>query len=278
MSRQHVWPQWLGEYLPRDDAVNHQMTKSADFWMPTEHRDERSPRLVSGAASSRKLRIVCKECNERWMSQTEQRAKPLFIEMDTLIHPELAADEQALLARWADLLSMVWELGTQTTAATSSDQRLGFSTSEVPVPNTKVWLGTFEDVPGPLRHRYYPFTVEGNDVATMRLSSIVVGRVIFYVVGGANEEQTASEGLNVDDTPMSEYLAQIWPVKAQRVAWPLKPMSYRQYFVLSETPFWEIGVKTAYGLTKVPSLITPEEWCAIEPTETYRWINGVGVV
>lgn len=274
-SREHGWSDWLGKYLPPDPAVNHQVTSSSDHWLPVEMRDAKPPRSVSGPSRSRKFKVVCNRCNNEWMSQLEERSKALLTRMIDGEELELSRADQKLLARWADKISLVYDYGETSSVVTSAEQRKAFMTLDTALPLTQVWLGTFTPRLGDLRHRRYTYVLAGN--VDIRLDTMVMGPVVFYVVSTSDPERFGHEELRVDGTPMSEYVVKIWPLTQDKVDWPLSAMHCRQYYLLSEMARLEIGVRMKYDLEHVPPLMTPQAWCDVRPDELMRLIPGVGL-
>ena len=69
LSREHVWADWLKHYIPKNAPFHSSLAAVAH---PTHTEFKRSK--VSGDIQNRKLRIVCEQCNNRWMSQLQERA------------------------------------------------------------------------------------------------------------------------------------------------------------------------------------------------------------
>jgi hypothetical protein len=67
LSGEHIWADWLKKYIPKD-MVNHtsaQIRKYAD-------REEQTVKTHGGDLRSRKMRVVCEDCNTGWMSTIQQ--------------------------------------------------------------------------------------------------------------------------------------------------------------------------------------------------------------
>jgi hypothetical protein len=76
MSREHIWGDWLRDYVVAN-AVNHQMQATRAI-APGES-DRVTTKLKSGDPLSTNLEIVCAKCNNEWLSQIQERAKPILI-------------------------------------------------------------------------------------------------------------------------------------------------------------------------------------------------------
>jgi hypothetical protein len=94
-SREHIIPEWLLKYLGvRETAVNPTHHK-ADTMEVVSTRRQTFNALTNG--------LVCAGCNNGWLSQLEDRAKPLLIPLVTGERSiyDLVLREQAILSRWA---------------------------------------------------------------------------------------------------------------------------------------------------------------------------------
>jgi hypothetical protein len=89
LTREHVWPQWLASVFE-------------------EEAPQPIVRRVGGAVSIRNepmfkqtVRAVCRDCNGGWMSQLEERVKPVLRPMIRGMTVQLGVDTQGLIATWA---------------------------------------------------------------------------------------------------------------------------------------------------------------------------------
>lgn len=93
-SREHVFPRWLmREFDTLAQPFSVTWTDDADG-SPRESRELVMGNLVAGR--------VCRTCNNGWMSQLEQAASGLLLDVATGRRPlaGLDADERRLLSRW----------------------------------------------------------------------------------------------------------------------------------------------------------------------------------
>ncbi|WP_394657626.1 hypothetical protein [uncultured Novosphingobium sp.] len=66
-------------------------------------------KLGRGEHSAKKLKCVCKPCNNEWMSRIEKTAAPVFRRIKEAPLCELSPDDRLQIARWATLKAMVLE-------------------------------------------------------------------------------------------------------------------------------------------------------------------------
>jgi hypothetical protein len=104
LTREHVWADWLKKYIPKNE-INH--TSFSATLHPT--RSDFRRKKVAGDLRSRRLRVVCRSCNNGWMSRLQERAKPLLLPLIKGESTAFTYDEQELLAAWITMSIMVAE-------------------------------------------------------------------------------------------------------------------------------------------------------------------------
>jgi hypothetical protein len=93
-SREHVFSKWLLKEFGPD----------ASLALFRRHGDGTNEQVRTRIKlDSFRLKSICKCCNEGWMSQLEDSAKPLILEVirDLRTLDSLTEDERRTLARWA---------------------------------------------------------------------------------------------------------------------------------------------------------------------------------
>src|SRR5712691_7894058 len=106
LSKEHVWPVWTQDYMPfthieksmrREDFDNN---KQVTRVMTTQQQ---------GHMSTTKARVVCKRCNNGWMSRLEKKAKPILIPLIRGEKKTLDKESQKIVAAWIAKTVMVAE-------------------------------------------------------------------------------------------------------------------------------------------------------------------------
>jgi hypothetical protein len=87
-----------------------------------------------GNVLAKRLKIVCQSCNNGWMSRLQTRAKPLLKPLLLGQWAELDEGDQAEIAAWACMFTMVYEFSDLGTIATPQDQRQLFMAKRLPTP------------------------------------------------------------------------------------------------------------------------------------------------
>src|ERR1035437_6614904 len=77
LSKEHFWPEWASALLPRYPDNRHvehlfTVTEKTKLVRPPEVRSRQ------GHSWTKRLRAVCSECNNGWMSVLENVAKPIL--------------------------------------------------------------------------------------------------------------------------------------------------------------------------------------------------------
>jgi hypothetical protein len=158
MSPEDVIPRWLSKLLRRQTGDAHfvqEIFSTRDGKQPKETRQ----RLALDA------QVVCRPCNTRWMSNLDNRAKPVLTELITKPRARrtLSARDCETIARWMVLKSIVLDhLGYQQHGQSAvffkPSQCFAFKATQLPPKNSQVWIGRFAQrttVDGNVRAAYY---------------------------------------------------------------------------------------------------------------------------
>jgi hypothetical protein len=90
LTREHVWPQWLGEVLLDQSPQRFLRTSGGSV-----------ERTWNQPMFKQTVRAVCARCNSEWMSRLEGRARTILSPMVRGVAVQLAPEEQKLIATWA---------------------------------------------------------------------------------------------------------------------------------------------------------------------------------
>lgn len=136
-SPEHMWPKWMAPYF---DRTSHDL--SVETWTRIGFREHEEPgqRIRYGHPTTRTLKVVCKPCNNMWMSRMETAAKPHLKPMLLGTPVMLCADAQLALTQWITLKMMVWEHVDTTTAVFTRNQTLAFGKERAIPANLQIWV------------------------------------------------------------------------------------------------------------------------------------------
>ena len=137
LSREHVWADWLRNYLQRPNKRAFHFVSSSK----TGGQITRGKLNRPGDLHAQRLQVVCKSCNETWMGKLQEAAKPIIVPLLNDNWDYLGEREQRILAAWAIMFTMVNEFSHPESVAAPQRHRDQFrNTSTIP-PDWSVWLG-----------------------------------------------------------------------------------------------------------------------------------------
>src|SRR5450759_5037390 len=153
ITKEHIFAAWMRDFLP---TIPNSRT---DHDTSLGRRDLKSGKIMSYSTSkgkldkpgdhrSRGLRVVCRNCNNGWMSEIQNIAKPILIPFLKGQWPRITQDDQYILSVWAAMFSMVFEFAHPETVGISQDHRTflkEFKQHKTMPKNWFVWIGQFDD-------------------------------------------------------------------------------------------------------------------------------------
>lgn len=112
LTKEHIWSDWLDSILPRADSSRSEarrttMAEKVVGGRPTYLPTSNSNRVRQGAVHSTTSRTVCKRCNNGWMKEIVDRAKPVATEVIQLRQTALLPEAQTRLATWLVLSAVM---------------------------------------------------------------------------------------------------------------------------------------------------------------------------
>jgi hypothetical protein len=138
-----------------------------------------------GDTQSQRIRVVCKNCNNGWMSRLQQESKPLLVPFFEGRWPDIHRKTQGTLAAWATMFTMVLEFADTTTRFTTQEERTSFFKTKQSPTNWFVYVGRFEGHfwRGVFSHFACGTVDSSRDDPTATLLSIVNSQSISFVMG-----------------------------------------------------------------------------------------------
>jgi hypothetical protein len=207
-SREHAWPKWLAKRFedPKRQIIGH--IDGVDHYDPTQ--------------KSILIRCVCTMCNQGWMKQLEDAAKPLISPMMADLALPLSEADREVLTKWTIKTAMIWEYlrrEGQNLYYTDLDREQLRLHGIVP-HGAKVHLARFE---GPETLQTYGAggqTAGSDPQGSAFVTTFIVGRLVLQVLMlRAARGVTTSVQAN-RTRPWSQYLTGIWPPFKGVAHWP----------------------------------------------------------
>jgi hypothetical protein len=182
--------------------------------------------------------MVCRQCNNDWMSQLENRVKSFLV--PALTHErEIALDQlqQRDLAKWAVMKVLLIEhssrqfrahLRTQTGYLATEAELAWLCKHDGPPPRSRIWIAGFD-----AEHRYavtiqsrlgtWPQALDGGSPIPAHLTTLTLGYTLLQV---ATTDFVLADARSLPDFPLdppwpySEALSRIWPRRHPILRWP----------------------------------------------------------
>lgn len=212
LTKEHVWPRWVAPYLEHEGGPG---TNTRTIIRPsgTESTSYKS------RPANLTVKSVCPECNGGWMSQLEERAKPVLLPMIEGRAPvRLGSRDAETVATWAVKTALV--SGSEFTPPAPREFYTELREARAPVGNVRVWIGR---TPHLQAHSidFRPMKVgrKGEDPPDREngyQAVLSVGHLVLYVIGWKGPKPQLNRVFShFGDTA----LVKVWPFE-RLVVWP----------------------------------------------------------
>jgi hypothetical protein len=139
LTYEHAFAAWLKPYL----ASTQTEYFAGDNDLYPSHVSH-SVKKWSGTPYSRRLRIVCKTCNNGWMGKLQEAAKPLLVPLLNGSACVIGIAQLMTLSSWAAMSTMVSEyFVTPDKRAISQSDRGHLWLTGSPPESFKIWIGCY---------------------------------------------------------------------------------------------------------------------------------------
>jgi hypothetical protein len=126
-SEEDYWPKWLQKLIPPKYASTDFRTNIGGDWRVT-HSLKVDP-------SRHTLRVVCRTCNNVWMSQIQNRASSILKPLVKGHNRVLSRSDAETLSAWAAMTAMVIEHNNPATISTTKNEHHRFFTEKAAPDN-----------------------------------------------------------------------------------------------------------------------------------------------
>ncbi len=223
LSREHIWPDWLRNYVPRD-MTSHTQGHAVIGKLGTTTK----AKTLSGDPRSRRLRVVCESCNNGWMSQLQERIKPILVPLLKGESVRLRRSAQIALATWSTMFAMVAEYVFPDSVVSPPRELRLFKDNQHPLDNWQFWIGRY------VRGRWVPHAVrnllafipakqftqrerEGLIPFNTQELTFTVGQL--YIRAFSSSLPRIKKPW-VIPKECGDAMVRIWPLDADKVRWP----------------------------------------------------------
>lgn len=204
LSKEHIWADWLREYIPRTDAkTDHNVSIVSGFvYEKTKGKVDRP-----GDPHSQRLRVVCQQCNNGWMSEIQNRVKPNLSKLVVGEPADLTSMDRELLANWAVMFTYIWEQAEPKLITSTPQERRAFMETRSPPSGWTVWMAPYDGTlwKGRTWRRAGATGIDPSELTLHQSTTFVAGKIAFHTF--------SSSSLNVQSKLFAQdnSLYEVWP-------------------------------------------------------------------
>jgi len=234
MSKEHLWSDWMNDIFEQLGLGEQRVEVLEQFQQNNRPFGEVTQWRRSGGTHTKKIRVVCEDCNSQWMSGMEMAVRP-YLEPMMLGKPMLLDPvAQQLLAEWIALKVIVLEhdptVGKPATPIFARAVREQFVADRRALQGCKVWLGrnrpgniwmgSLQRFSGGIAASHIQLTSDQLAARTKGCPNIQsvtwgAGHALIYVI--ATSDNDVHRDLGWDTRGL---LVPLWPPNGQPLHWP----------------------------------------------------------
>lgn len=227
MTHEHLFADWLKQYIPRELTEHRARTAFVGL-----HRDEISTKRHTGDPHSQRLRCVCRECNNGWMSELQQAAKPCLVPMLEGKPIALHRRAQTVLAAWIAMTVMVAEHRNLELVAVPQSDRTYLLENLRPPSHWRIWIGRHKRIDAAMfTHNVLSFANPGEKIQisarptdrepNTQTTTICLGKyLIIHVMSSVPAWNIVRRWKLPAPRDGASAVLQIWPIRPGPVKWP----------------------------------------------------------
>ena len=163
LSKEHIWSDWLSRLIPPNNA-------HGQYW-GSMHRDSGTGNIEwtelpgsatrEGSVLQRKVRNVCKRCNNGWMSRVVDRAKSHTEKLILGKTTHLNRQAQIDLAAWIGVTTITQEFANRgRRPRIPAQDRLAFMDTGAPPLSWSIWVARYAGKWwAPMGHYHIPMSL-----------------------------------------------------------------------------------------------------------------------
>lgn len=228
MSEEHIWGKWLKAYIP--PTMNKHTMQAVQINRPNE-RTTGNIYLKAGDPLRSKVKVVCVDCNNRWLSEIQNRAKPFLTPLIRGDRTALGPEAQQRAAAWCAMATMTAEFidrDPKTIAVPQSQRDWLMNNGTVP-PGWRIWLADYQRHKWPAQWTHLTLPIlEAKDIPAedstgyvlpnTQVTTFVIGRLYVHVMSSVDPENINKWADMLPRT--APLLVPLFPPKESFVAWP----------------------------------------------------------
>lgn len=144
LSGEHLWSKWTHDLLPESRKSYYEEWAGENIPGEIAPSETHSVRSKPFAIKHMKVPVVCRRCNNEWMSSIEQKARPFLTPLITGQPVTLDQSAQRSVAEWVALKVMVYEQQFTEAAVVPGQDRDLFKALRVIPRSFKIWVAAHD--------------------------------------------------------------------------------------------------------------------------------------
>jgi len=221
LSKEHIFPRWMHQYIPLTKQGHHSLFENIRV-AGTQVRTRKHP----GDPKSKTIGCVCRPCNNGWMSEIQNKTKPILSRLIQGESISLDKKSQQLLATWLTMATMVSEQFNfvEPMIAIPRSQVAAFRESQRPPKGWKIWVAPYagEHENGSWARSTVPVVgptkapernADGRDLPNTQTTTIIVGKFFAHLFSSVHAQVVRKK------VPPAPGLIQLWPIVSSPLLW-----------------------------------------------------------
>lgn len=256
LTKEHFFPKWLKRYLPKSIYKERSHSTLIRVYDSQSNmllsRSERPGKLDKpGAPGSYQLRVVCRECNNGWMSKITESAKDDLVGLIKGAWTVKSTKSQVIITNWAILFTMLCEFSDLRTVSIPTLTRSTFKEKQIPPDNWQVWVGRYSGIrwDRTFWHSTGRLDIKGSESVRHDIQTTLwaVGKCIFQTVSAPPYCDISRFGY-----PGQSKFRRIWPPENTCQIYPPDPINDRDALHLA------LQVRKGLGISIDDTLLAAE--------------------
>jgi len=225
LSKEHLWSEWMHGLVRAHGVPQHNV---AEHYVGDKKRGviSATKKVRGGHVTTRKFRVVCRVCNNTWMSGLEEAAKPILSPLLVGGDAVLSPDMQETLAKWVVLKAMVAEQSKPQEAVFSDLDRKVFKDEGIVPQGVTIWLARCfsplwrnaflrSSAQLALSDSLPPRVIPTEEKKNVQTTALGAGELFVYTI------VSKAEGLDLSYlAKVADYMLRLWPGSGDDIAAP----------------------------------------------------------
>lgn len=223
ITKEHVFPVWLRDIFRRGPTDTHTFGFHDENPITPGASTVARRRSGQGQVGSKKIRKVCRQCNNGWLSRLEDDARPILYDLVYGNSRQLSPLDQRILSDWIVKTTMTAEFLIHDQIAIKQEERVEYRFRRLPRPNWRLWCGPYSGrkfrACGVFHYGfglYLPPLPMRQGIKNTQFTILGLGHFLAVSFSSEDERLTLELGDN-----WQRALYRLWPSSWRPLQWPL---------------------------------------------------------